>query len=103
MRELGELERRKQGTVSDRRRIAGYEAVQSQMDEADSGLNPLGLAKNVVPFDIDPSLIASGKTHFEQVYERAIEAMKSSTSMPAAPTTARRRISGKALAAEAST
>ena len=50
-------------------------AIQSQLDKADAGLNPLGLAKNVVPFDIDPSLIASGQTHFEQIYNRAVSAM----------------------------
>jgi len=32
-----------------------------------SGLNPLGLAKQSVPFDIDPSLIDQGVTHFEQI------------------------------------
>ncbi|HEX4645816.1 MAG TPA: hypothetical protein VH598_09425, partial [Verrucomicrobiae bacterium] len=50
-------------------------AVQEQLDKADAGLNPLGLAKNVVPFDIDPSLIAAGQTHFEQIYGRAVSAM----------------------------
>jgi probable HAF family extracellular repeat protein len=49
--------------------------IQSQLDKADAGLNPLGLAKNVVPFDIDPSLIAAGQTHFEQIYSRAVSAM----------------------------
>src|SRR5437867_2988713 len=33
---------------------AAYDSVQVQVDKADSGLNPLGVAKNVVPFDIDP-------------------------------------------------
>jgi hypothetical protein len=61
--------------------IAGYDSVQSQMDKADAGLNPLGLAKNVVPFDIDPSLIASGKTHFEQIYERALESMNNAVTV----------------------
>ena len=40
-----------------------YLDVQQQLDEADKGLNPLGLAKGVVPFDIDPgSGRAFGKT-----------------------------------------
>jgi len=55
--------------------IRAYEEIQSQMDAADRGLNPLGLAKGVVPFDIDPSQVASGKTHFEQIYDRATTAM----------------------------
>ena len=55
--------------------------IQSKMDQADKGLNPLGLAKGVVPFDIDPSFLevgsgVQGKTHFEQVYLRALDAMK---------------------------
>ncbi len=61
--------------------ITGYESVQSQVDKANAGLNPLGLAKNVVPFDIDPALVASGKTHFEQIYDRAIEAMNNTVTV----------------------
>ena len=58
-----------------------FEDIQARMDEADKGLNPLGLAKGVVPFDIDPSFLevgsgVQGKTHFDQVYGRAVEAMK---------------------------
>lgn len=56
--------------------VAGFENVQSLIDKADAGLSPLGIAKNSVPFDIDPSLVSAGKTHFEQIYERAAEAMK---------------------------
>ncbi|HEX9860476.1 MAG TPA: hypothetical protein VGB23_04680, partial [Nitrospirota bacterium] len=57
-----------------------YAQIQSETDAADKGLNPLGLAKGVVPFDIDPSLLTptagiSPKTHFEQIYDRAMEAM----------------------------
>lgn len=55
---------------------SAYAAVQSQVDEADRGLNPLGVAKGVVPFDIDPALVDSGKTHFEQVYDRALAALE---------------------------
>ena len=61
--------------------VSAYESVQSQMDKADSGLNPLGLAKDVVPFDIDPSLISAGKTHFEQIYDRAIQAMNNTVAV----------------------
>jgi len=52
-----------------------YQDIQTQIDSADRGLNPLGLAKGVVPFDIDPSEVDEGKTHFEQIYERATDAM----------------------------
>lgn len=37
-------------------------------------LNPLGLAHDSMAFDISPSEVAAGKTHFEQIYERAIKA-----------------------------
>ncbi len=56
-----------------------YENIQAQIDESDRGLNPLGLASGVVPFDIDPDLIdasnGNSKTHFEQVYARAEKAL----------------------------
>ena len=52
-----------------------FRRIQEQIDQADQGRNPLGLANNVVPFDIDPGGIALNKTHFEQVNERAIKAL----------------------------
>ncbi|MEM9533062.1 MAG: hypothetical protein AAGA23_19235, partial [Pseudomonadota bacterium] len=55
--------------------------IQQQMDEADRGLNPLGLAKGVVPFDIDPTQLDAGKTHFEQIFERATVAMENVVSV----------------------
>ncbi len=62
-----------------------YAKVQTQVDDADRGLNPLGLAKNVVPFDIDPAglnpiLVSERKTHFEQIHERAMAAMDNAVS-----------------------
>ena len=63
-------------TVVELREIASqYTAVESQVDQADAGLNPLGLAKEVVPFDIDPQAIDRGQTHFEQIYAKAVQAM----------------------------
>ncbi len=63
-------------TVTELRDIVGaYLDIQEEIDQADAGLNPLGLATNVVPFDIDPTGIDQGKTHFEQIYERAVKAM----------------------------
>lgn len=58
---------------------SAYQAVQSQVDEADRGVNPLGVAKGVVPFDIDPAQVDEGKTHFEQVYDRAQAALANAT------------------------
>ncbi len=54
---------------------ASYAEIQSTMDKADRGLNPLGLAVNVVPFGLNPSEIQEGKTHFEQIFDRAASAL----------------------------
>lgn len=63
-------------TVLELRDIANrFVEIQSQVDSADLGLNPLGLANNVVPFDISPDKIKQGQTHFEQIYDRAVTAM----------------------------
>ncbi len=76
------IQRIERGNISELSEIAGhYTAIQSQVDKADRGLNPLGLAKNVVSFDIDPAqLICTGspcntKTQFEQVWDRAMGAL----------------------------
>ena len=65
-------------TVSDLREISSsLDSIQSEVDKADTGVNPLGLAKNVMPFDIDSSQISEtgGKTHFEQIYNRAVSTL----------------------------
>ena len=53
---------------------ADLRQAESRIDEADAGMNPLGLANGVVPFDIDPSQVDAGKTHFEQIFERTLTA-----------------------------
>ena len=53
---------------------AGFLEIQMAMDEANGGVNPLGLDSNAVTFDIDPNELDSGATHFEQIYERAVTA-----------------------------
>ncbi len=63
-------------TISELREVAAsFLDLQQTMDIADQGLNPLGLDKNVVPFGIEPGLLTSGQTHFEQIYGRAVSAM----------------------------
>jgi hypothetical protein len=70
------IQRIDRSTVTELREIPRhFEEIQQNLDKADKGLNPLGLAKNVVPFDIAPAGIDAGKTHFEQIYERAVGAM----------------------------
>ncbi|HRI12539.1 MAG TPA: LamG domain-containing protein [Verrucomicrobiota bacterium] len=55
---------------------ASFTGIQRSVDSADSGLNPLGFAQGVVPFDIDPKGIDQGQTHFEQAYARALKAVQ---------------------------
>ncbi len=60
--------------------VSGYLDIQAQVDQADAGLNPLGLAKGVVPFDIDPSFLevgsgTQGQSHFDQIASRAQAAL----------------------------
>ena len=55
---------------------ASARKIQSTADYADAGLNPLGLSDSAIPFDISPSEIDAGKTHFEQIMERARRATK---------------------------
>lgn len=55
---------------------AAYKEIEAKLDEVDLGLNPLGLGKNAVPFDISLDQLTAGKkTHFEQIYERAVDAI----------------------------
>ncbi len=69
-------------TVTELREItAAFEDIQDQVDRADLGVNPLGLARNVIPFDISPTDIDAGKTHFEQIYERSVKAMNNAVSV----------------------
>jgi hypothetical protein len=51
--------------------------IQSRLDRADAGMNPLGLDENTIPFDISASELDAGKGHFEQAYERALGALQS--------------------------
>jgi hypothetical protein len=47
--------------------------IQAEVDKANIGLNPLGIDKNAIPFDISPTDIDNQKTFFEQIYERTIK------------------------------
>ncbi len=75
------LKRVDRTTVPDIPEIASQaRQIQQEYDHANTGLNPLGLATDAVPFDIDPSRMVPGAynaaTQFEQVYERAMNAME---------------------------
>jgi hypothetical protein len=56
------------------------EELQVTMDNAEGGLNPLGLDENSIAMDIDPHFLEAGSgtftlTHFDQVYSRAMVAL----------------------------
>jgi hypothetical protein len=71
------IERIDRRTVPELAEIAAaHESIQNTLDNAAQGVSPLGLARNVVPFDISPAEIDAGKTHFEQIYERAVYALQ---------------------------
>lgn len=53
-----------------------FQKIQARMAEVDNGVNPIGLIKGAVPFDIDPAQVDAGQTHFEQIYVRAEKAME---------------------------
>jgi len=61
--------------------IAHYETIQAEVDAADRGLNPLGLAQNALAFDIDPARVDAGESHFEQIYDRAAGALDAAVSV----------------------
>lgn len=48
-------------------------AVQTDLDNAEGGLTPLGLPEGSLAFDIDPNVVVGTEngTHFEQIYSRA--------------------------------
>lgn len=52
--------------------VGNLSEVQSEMDRADRGMNPLGLDPNAMAFDISPAEADAGRTHFEQIYDRAL-------------------------------
>lgn len=59
--------------------ISETAVITSVIDQADTGLNPSGLSRGMVTFDIDPDLLRTGysrQTHFEQIYDRAILALQ---------------------------
>ncbi len=59
--------------------------VQRTFDDSNNGLNPLRLATDVVPFDINPERLVSagtgGASHFEQIYERAVKALQNAAAI----------------------
>lgn len=67
---------------------ANLSAIQTTMDNSNRGQNPLGLSRNALVFDIDPTFLEVGSTaqigtravqgllHFDQIYERALKMLE---------------------------
>ena len=52
------------------------EFFQVTLDNINVRINPLGLSPNSVSFDLSPSAWNEGETHFEQIFERALDALQ---------------------------
>jgi hypothetical protein len=67
------------GNLAELAELAGAASgFQGSLDTAGAGLDPLGLAQNVVPFGIDASGLepGSGRSHYEQVRDAASRAIE---------------------------
>ena len=63
-------------TVPDLNELASSAAkFQNTIDNANAHLNPLGLSPDSIAFDISPSQLTLGQSHFDQVYARALRAV----------------------------
>ncbi len=59
---------------------AAFDEIQARMNSSDAGLNPLGLARNAIPFDIEPAMMDPSAsfpafTQFDQISMRATKAL----------------------------
>ncbi len=56
--------------------------LNTAMDSCEGGLSPLGVSEGGLALDINPNQIggAPGGTHFDQIYERAVRALKNAQS-----------------------
>jgi len=55
--------------------VSAAVGFQTTMDNANAHLNPLGLSPNAIAFDISPSELKNGKSHYEQIEDRALSAV----------------------------
>ena len=72
---------------------ANLNAIQTTFDSANKGQNPLGVSRDALVFDIDPTFLEVGSTaqigtravqsllHFEQIYERALKMLDSAVAV----------------------
>jgi hypothetical protein len=55
--------------------VTAAASFQSTIDNANARLNPLGLSPGALAFDISPAEMAGGRSHFEQIYDRALQSL----------------------------
>jgi hypothetical protein len=55
--------------------VAAGESIQTTLDNANAHLNPLGLSPGAIAFDISPSELQSGSSHYDQLHTRALRAV----------------------------
>lgn len=55
--------------------VTAAEGFQTSADNANAHLNPLGLSPGAIAFDISPSELQSGQSHYEQIYARALRSL----------------------------
>ncbi len=58
-----------------------YRSLQQLQDNAEAGLTPLGLPRDSIALDIDPSAVVGtdSKGHFEQLYDRAVQTLENAS------------------------
>jgi len=63
-------------TVPELRELPVFaENFQAKIDSASSRLNPLGLSPGAIAFDISPSELKAGQSHYDQIHTRALRAV----------------------------
>jgi len=63
-------------TVPELRELASaVNSLQTTADNASSRLNPLGLSPGAIAFDISPTELAAGTSHYEQIQSRALQSL----------------------------
>lgn len=55
--------------------VAAASSFQDTIDNANAHLNPLGLSPGAIAFDISPTQVVAGQSHFDQVYARALQSL----------------------------
>ena len=55
--------------------VTAADSFQTTLDNANAHLNPLGLSPAAIAFDISPGELKNGKSHYEQIEDRALSAV----------------------------